>query len=580
MHPEKSFESFAFRISSLRLAIVTLPPVTLKNFHDDCHYLSARWSGRRSFTVVDPHFGLGEFFLHLWRHWQSDPRRCERLHVVSWVSQLPEQAQCCNSLQPGLPAELVDLSESLLARMPMNLPGVHRLEFEEARVTLTLFIGAKVSSLSQLTGRVDLLRSDLAWCSDAAEINSRLGRDLFPVAHKCESFAPGSVWNADEPASERLAIVVGAGFAGMGIAHALALRGWETRVFDEGWQTTHASHHGHIAAALTPQVSRDDNYRARLSRAGVLRALYRWRDAPASAILRCGALQLERTSGRIVDLSVLANELDCPTEWLRYVNAQEASELAGMPLDRGGLFFSLACRVQPEALLGFLAAETGAQVARARVTRIEYRQGLWHAFGQRMGFGAESTCLASAPKLILANSRAVGTLLDSCGYLSPTARIASLHALGGEATSLSSLSLQGGPACVIAGDGYVLPEVGGICVVGSTYLHDPDKVFHSREGARSNVERAAGLLAMPALSTNLDATGLSGWAGFRAVLPGRLPAIGPVVAASCPPGLWVAAAYASRGLTWSALAGDLISAAFEGEPLPLETELLQYLNPN
>jgi glycine/D-amino acid oxidase-like deaminating enzyme len=121
----------------------------------------------------------------------------------------------------------------------------------------------------------------------------------------------------------------------------------------------------------------------------------------------------------------------------------------------------------------------------------------------------------------------------------------------------------------------VQPRPSGQLLIGSSRQFDSaDPAVEPAMLARM---LACALAYMPALD-GLQIT--RSWAGFRAVLPGRLPAIGPVVAASCPPGLWVAAAYASRGLTWSALAGDLISAAFEGEPLPLETELLQYLNPN
>ena len=61
------------------------------------------------------------------------------------------------------------------------------------------------------------------------------------------------------------------------------------------------------------------------------------------------------------------------------------------------------------------------------------------------------------------------------------------------------------------------------------------------------------------------------------MLPGRFPAIGPM---SNAPGLWVATAFASRGLTWSALAADLIVAAFEGEPIPLENDLMKEVSPN
>jgi tRNA 5-methylaminomethyl-2-thiouridine biosynthesis bifunctional protein len=39
-------------------------------------------------------------------------------------------------------------------------------------------------------------------------------------------------------------------------------------------------------------------------------------------------------------------------------------------------------------------------------------------------------------------------------------------------------------------------------------------------------------------------------------------------------GLWLACAYGSRGLSWSALMGDLIAAQVHSEPLPLERELI------
>ena len=64
------------------------------------------------------------------------------------------------------------------------------------------------------------------------------------------------------------AVVVGAGLAGAGIAQGLALRGWRVTVLDAARAGGVAAHAGHMAAALTPVVARDDNARARLSRAG------------------------------------------------------------------------------------------------------------------------------------------------------------------------------------------------------------------------------------------------------------------------------------------------------------------------
>ena len=162
-------------------------------------------------------------------------------------------------------------------------------------------------------------------------------------------------------------------------------------------------------------------------------------------------------------------------------------------------------------------------------------------------------------------------------------------------------AVAGGPRCIIGGDGYVLPAMDGWCVTGSSYVHGAVAVDVTQEGARGNVRRAAGLLGQPELPEKLaanlaaklevspavnplshiedspDVAALPGWGGWRAVLPGRLPAIGPIHRAQ---GLWVTTGYASRGLTWACLAADLIVAALEGEPLPLERDLLEAIDAN
>ena len=130
---------------------------------------------------------------------------------------------------------------------------------------------------------------------------------------------------------------------------------------------------------------------------------------------------------------------------------------------------------------------------------------------------------------------------------------------------------------IIGGDGYVLPAKDGLCVSGATYIHAPQRVETTHAGRHRNLDRAADLLGLPLLGQSLAADELAGWAGLRAVLPGRFPAIGPLNEV---PGLWVATGFASRGLTWSSLAADLILAAFEGQPIPLENDLLKEVNPN
>ena len=45
------------------------------------------------------------------------------------------------------------------------------------------------------------------------------------------------------------------------------------------------------------------------------------------------------------------------------------------------------------------------------------------------------------------------------------------------------------------------------------------------------------------------------------------------------PGLYAAFAFASRGLAWTLLAAELLASELEGEPLPLEGDLVDAIDP-
>jgi len=532
--------------------------------------MASHWRGQRRYTVADLFFGFGEKFFHAWASWRADPNRCTRLHWVGWCDNLNEASSLSGALAALLPQQFDPFIQQVLSQWPIDLPGVHRLEFEQGAVTLTLFVGKAVASLGQLRGPVDA-----AWHADRIMFGDTDINRLLLRSHQNLSIEQLQVNFSlvDGAAAEvKRAIVVGAGLAGLSIAKALAVRGWQVQVFDGGWTDGSCAHQGHVAAALTPQVSRDDNYRARLSRAGALRSLHRWVDAPYDVISRCGAIQLERTNGRIVDLEDLVGELQMPEKWVSYVDRDRARALSGLQLNRGGMYFPAACRVRPDLLLKWLASQPGVDIISTAVARIKYHAGLWAVYGD-----VSTSAMAQSPKLILANAAAAATLLSQSGIDQSTGRLGGLHSLGGEITMLPANLLNNGPKLIVGGDGYVLPEVNGFCVSGSTYVHAPKQVETTDSGRTANIKRAQDLLGDDASSSCIANISVAGWAGLRAVLPGRLPAIGPVSGES---GLWVATAFASRGLTWAALAGDIIGAAFEGEPIPLENDLLAALNPN
>jgi tRNA 5-methylaminomethyl-2-thiouridine biosynthesis bifunctional protein len=228
-------------------------------------------------------------------------------------------------------------------------------------------------------------------------------------------------------------------------------------------------------------------------------------------------------------------------------------------------------RVQPGLLCQGLLDTPGvtriaASVARLARTPADVPGGeIWLALDEN------GQTLARAEVVVLAASVDVPGLLARSGLA--TSSLDGMRAVSGQIARVPAAGIA--PRCVVAGEGYLLPAIDGECVVGSTYVYDADAPRITDSGRATVLAKLAGLLAEvdPA---SLAGAELGDWAGWRAVLPSRLPVIGALPSA---PGVWLATAYASRGLSWSALAGELIATQLAGEPVPLERSLLSAIAP-
>ena len=574
--------------------------------------LPARWRGREQFTVFETSFGLGLNFLATWAAWREDPARSARLHHISVDPHPFDRAGLARMLASCVPPAWQALADELLAHWPPMTPGMHRLDLDEGRVSLTLALGSPRELVPQLSFHADafyldgfapavnaepwadeLLRAAArraapgatlaSWCDvDAVrrtlvtagfEIERHAGHDGRPsmiVGRYAPRYVPRNVAPPPPVFAERRATVIGAGIAGAGVAHALAWRGWRVDVIDAGRDDRHA---GHVAAALTPLIARDDSPRARLARAGTLRAHARWlAHAPAAAaVLACGTVQQMRSDSQVAEAYATVAALDFPPEWLQAVDRDTASELAGRRLARGGFWFPRGMRVQPGLLCKGLIDMPGVTRRQASVDRLVRMPAdvpggeLW------LALDAAGQIIAQSEVVVFAASVDVPDLLARSGL--STASLDGMRAVSGQIARVPAAGID--PRCVVAGEGYLLPSIDGKCVVGSTYVYDADAPRIMDSGRETVLAKLAGLLpgVDPASFASAE---LDDWAGWRAVLPQRLPVIGALPGA---PGVWLATAYASRGLSWSALAGELIATHLAGEPVPLERSLLATIAP-
>ena len=552
--------------------------------------LPERWRGRRAFTVLETGFGFGLVFLATWRAWREDPARCERLHFVS-IEKHPFELSDLKTFwnkTPGIEKE----ASALATRWPMLVPGMHRIEFEEGNVVLTLFFGDGAEGLPQLAlaadaifldgfspaknpqmwesrllrhlGRLAAPQATLATWSVAAPVRAALqaagfelekrrgfgakkemltGR-LIPRLPRASSSNSRSI-----PVRSRTALVIGAGVAGAAVCERLASRGWQVTLIERhAGPAAEAS--GNHAGVFHPIVSPDDSLFARLARTSFLFLLNHWQNLPDLSWERCGVLQLARNDVEKASQRRALEALGYPA---RYALFDEA---------KGGIWFSEAGWVRPRSLVPALLSRCGNFLEEKYLTEID---ALTYSDGQWTCFDKNRIRIARAPTVILANAADALRLAPQ-----PAVR---LRRVRGQLTLVPAIE---GLEHVILRGGMALPGVDGVSVVGASFDVGDDDPQLRADSHAGNLERLERML--PGASRGLDPAKLEGRVAFRAVVPDRLPMIGPIAPAPGA-GLYGAFAYGSRGLLWAGLGGELIASMLEGDPMPVERKLAAAVDP-
>lgn len=573
----------------------------------DGNQLPARWQGRPRFTVLETGFGLGHNFLALWDAWRHDARRCAQLHVVS-IEAHPFTRNDLARVLRRLDGSAQPLAQALVAAWPVLTPGMHRLEFEGGAVTLTLAFGPIERIARQLDLAFDACFLDgfsprvnpemwtlevfrqlarmasagatlATWCS-AGQVRRDLQSAGFLITRRAGfgskrhsitgCLRPGMGRAPVAPATLSVAIV-GGGFAGAATAHALAQRGLASTVFDPALAIgTAGTHSGHQRAAMTPALSRDDDIRARLSRTGVLLAAQRWQSLAHDARpVRCGAFEPVSPPEQEGWQRALAH-LRFPEEYVRWVDRSTAHELTGSVQNLPGLWHEYAHLVQPEPLLAALLASPLVTRHDALVERMERNDK-----DQWLLYNRAGKVLTRTDRVVIANSWLAPRILATIpGFTSPR-RLLTLHRIAGQLSYFSGVG-DGAPQTLIVGPGLCMPDGDRGLIGGSTYVTDTTLSIMTGQGHHENREKVMALLGDKSLHLGRPRHMADGWAGWRAAVRDRLPVIGPIAQA---PGLWLACGFGSRGLTWSALAAELLAARLNHEPIPLERGLLKKIAP-
>ncbi len=580
-----------------------------------------RWRDRRQFVVLENGFGLGVNFLATWRAWRDDPARPHRLHFVS----LERHPLPASVFVDAVPPELRDLGAQLAAQWPLPVAGLHPLEFEQGRVALTLAFGDARATAPELRLGADAIfldgfapdRNPEMWEAPLLRSIARLARADCRVATWCTArpvrealanagfeielrpgfaskrqmlvgrYAPRYTVRRHEPpapyAGERSAVVIGAGLAGAASAHALARRGWSVCVVDSAPPGSGAS--ALPWGLMHPQFAVDDNLLARLTRAGsaaTARALERVAPQGAQAGLavwqRDGFFQVVDPADAERWRTALA-ALRLPREYVEWLSAEQAARRLGVAPAREGLWWPDGRLVSPPHWIRALLDDPSITCVQAAADSLERDGDDWLVRETR---GEQ---VARARLVIVAAAGESPRLIAS--------KMLPFQSVPGQVTFVRSDALQSLQAG-LGGDGTLLRAPDGRLAVGATYetpIGAANAPLDERMASRSNLARLERLLAVP-----VDARVEGRHGGVRCVARDRLPYAGPVADEAAAleseqlrgahledlprrPRLFTSFAHGSRGLTFVALAAELIAAQAEGEPLPIERALADAVDP-
>jgi tRNA 5-methylaminomethyl-2-thiouridine biosynthesis bifunctional protein len=548
--------------------------------------LPARWAGVHRFVILETGFGLGLNFLATWQAWRA-AGTTGRLHYVA-VEKHPFRLPDLRTLHARW-AELAPLAARLQAQWPLPLPGLHRLEFDN--VIVTLGFGAAADVLPQLTLAADAIyldgfapernpdlwsdaivaqlrrlaapRATLATWTVAGEVRRRLASADFALERKpgfggkremLTGRLPGKTTPTAGPASRRIT-VIGAGLAGATVAHALAGRGHAVVVLDAAAAPA-AGASGNLAGVFRPLPAQDDGTLARLLRAGFLLGRRRVAALPDVRAGWCGVLHLARDARHEDIQRRITAEHALPADFCRYVTREEATQLAAWPVAFGGWWFAQAGWINPPSLCRALLAGIDCRFGLA-VTRLERRRDGWRLSGDGATLDADDVVLANG----------VGA-----AALAPQFKLPLRAGRG----LVSHIPQAATPALdvVVTRVGYVTPALEGLRCAGATLALDD---LDAAPRLADHVENLLRLdMLLPGFGKGLDPTRLAGRVSFRPMSPDRLPMVGPLAAGD---GLWISDGFGARGLVFASLCAELLASQMDGDPLPLERDLAQALDP-
>lgn len=385
-------------------------------------------------------------------------------------------------------------------------------------------------------------------------------------------------------AKVKKATVLGAGIAGLSVAYSLIKRGWQVTIIDRHSNVAKEAS-SNPAAIIYPRLSVNNDvdsdfycaaYCHTLYTLGVLQSKYKekfWYND--------GLLQYQDKS-KFLEIN---KKFSFNNDFLASVSSVEKLNLSVEESEKVLVHYPSAGVVLPDVLCKILVEECGDQLnfVRSDIDEVRSVDDKWQCCH-------DESIIDEQVVLIIANGNGV----NGCNLGFEW----SIESIRGQVAILNENDKSKNLKKVINHDVYVSPSINQKHYLGATYSRDSLSLSVSTSDNETLIKTfdklCPGMFNLNSISTS--------WVGVRAMSKDRAAIVGAIpnqqffrseysdlrhgrnnkayLPAEHTKGLYVSLAHGSRGFTSSFLSAEIIAAQIEGEPMPVNKLVTNYLNPS